>query len=1260
MAPGVDATAAATGTGGVGNGVEAAPPPALKWTKLEAGARRNSEVPSRRSGHSPSIIGSNGFLFGGCDYRDPPGPTNDTFVLKINTNTPCEWEKLSFPADSTLPLPRWKHSATIVDNKTYVFGGFHSSSVRFNDLWIFNPITMDWAQPSTNPATSLAQSGAAARIAASTWPAPRGAHSAVAIRRCIYVFGGYGGSGYGRRDFDDLHALRLDDLSWSKVTCKGKAPEKRAGHQACAVDDLMLICGGWNSVTQFNDLHVLDTVTNAWSTVEGSHMANPLPRWNHSSCAVLAIPHAKIFVFGGVLGEAYNYNAQGTYASDICVLDSGEMTWTVPEIRGTPPSGRSDSTLAYNDKGSRLFVFGGWANVWLNDLYTLDVSSIVGPPYGITRIFPDFGPLTGGTPIVIEGIDFRNRPVVVRFACRKGSMDVPSEYVNDHILHAVTPDFTAYPPGDVQVRVALQGDSFTTTFQTFSFFAVTVAPLCFAYGPGVLIGGASGEPTCFIIQARDAQRGLRTRGGDEFSVEIESGESGPLFTPSLQIQDLANGKYLVSYTLPNAGEYKIHIEFKGTFGGKPGPIHGSPYTASFDDTVTREMNLMTGKLVLDQLLHDLQTLQQSCRDCNVGLEQPLVDATWSPEQTTAALIAFKEHVFLVEKRGQDITISIEELRAEIAFLKDAGIVMGKEAELLQSIELSWSEILRKIPAASAQIAPLIATQGLKFRGDIDPYLDSLRSKERQLKSKPFWSFFVGVRTALETIAAEKAVLEEDQGAYNQKRHVAEILECEDLMAPCGTVLGNVNRLLVHASQLWESISEVTRKIDLSREIPWSMIDGVVLEEEAKAFLALVKAINKEVRDCDAFKQFERVVKEFLSTCPLFQALRHQSMRKRHWVDLILVTGKTFDCPEDNPSLRFADILALNLHEFQRDVEEITDRAQKEAKQEAVLQELENRWAAVVFTMAPYKDTDVSLLHLDEEVVEMLESDQLLVQAMTAGRHNFFHSQSLAWRSRLMLVSDVTGVLNEIQRSWSYLEPLFIQSEEVKRELPQEALRFESIDERVRQVLHEMWNQQPSGNVVAACQLPGIHQQFTELRSGLETCQQALKEFLDSKRRLFPRFYFVSEADLLDLLSKGNDPQSILVHLEKVFLATRTLVLDKPAGSLVAIATHFVSNDATRERVAFEPSVPLEGKVEVYLQVVLDAMQRALKEQVARSIRRFPEQNRAEWLLQKLPLTNGKEDSSPSNMMRRRSRCSSQVSSMPAKWRARLTEWAKGT
>lgn len=45
---------------------------------------------------------------------------------------------------------------------------------------------------------------------------------------------------------------------------------------------------------------------------------------------------------------------------------------------------------------------------------------------------------------------------------------------------------------------------------------------------------------------------------------------------------------------------------------------------------------------------------------------------------------------------------------------------------------------------------------------------------------------------------------------------------------------------------------------------------------------------------------------------------------------------------------------------------------------------------------------------------------------------------------------------------------------------------------------------------------------------LALCEKALAEYLETKRLAFPRFYFISSADLLDILSKGSRPKE--VHL----------------------------------------------------------------------------------------------------------------------------------
>jgi len=51
---------------------------------------------------------------------------------------------------------------------------------------------------------------------------------------------------------------------------------------------------------------------------------------------------------------------------------------------------------------------------------------------------------------------------------------------------------------------------------------------------------------------------------------------------------------------------------------------------------------------------------------------------------------------------------------------------------------------------------------------------------------------------------------------------------------------------------------------------------------------------------------------------------------------------------------------------------------------------------------------------------------------------------------------------------------------------------------------------------------------------LKICEKALNDFLDGKRKAFPRFYFVSVNDLLDILSNGNHPEKINRHSPKIF------------------------------------------------------------------------------------------------------------------------------
>lgn len=67
-------------------------------------------------------------------------------------------------------------------------------------------------------------------------------------------------------------------------------------------------------------------------------------------------------------------------------------------------------------------------------------------------------------------------------------------------------------------------------------------------------------------------------------------------------------------------------------------------------------------------------------------------------------------------------------------------------------------------------------------------------------------------------------------------------------------------------------------------------------------------------------------------------------------------------------------------------------------------------------------------------------------------------------------------------------------------------------------------------VIDATNKLGLIQHLDDLHVHLTLCEKALAEYLETKRLAFPRFYFVSAADLLDILSNGNNPQLVVRYL----------------------------------------------------------------------------------------------------------------------------------
>lgn len=98
------------------------------------------------------------------------------------------------------------------------------------------------------------------------------------------------------------------------------------------------------------------------------------------------------------------------------------------------------------------------------------------------------------------------------------------------------------------------------------------------------------------------------------------------------------------------------------------------------------------------------------------------------------------------------------------------------------------------------------------------------------------------------------------------------------------------------------------------------------------------------------------------------------------------------------------------------------------------------------------------------------------------------------------------------------------------QLPEESKEFDSIDKSFK-VIMAATSKNP--NVVDACTADNRLAVLNGLSDRLDNCQKSLSDYLDTKRCAFPRFFFISDDELLSVLGNA-DPGSIQIHLLKLF------------------------------------------------------------------------------------------------------------------------------
>ena len=236
---------------------------------------------------------------------------------------------------------------------------------------------------------------------------------------------------------------------------------------------------------------------------------------------------------------------------------------------------------------------------------------------------------------------------------------------------------------------------------------------------------------------------------------------------------------------------------------------------------------------------------------------------------------------------------------------------------------------------------------------------------------------------------------------------------------------------------------------------------------------------------------------------------------------------------------------------------------KEFAIEKTLNDMVAAWEGCDFEVMPYRNTGTGVIKLTEEVNSLLDDHIVLTQQFSFSPYKGPFEERIAdWERKLRLVQEVTSEWLGCQRNWMYLQPIF-DSEDINRQLPQEGphtssylltspldlltsplhlltspptslhispyvslflplhlpqegKRFTNVDRQWRKTLDKV---QAAPQIITFCDNEELKEQWIKSNAELERVQKNLADYLETKRTAFARFYFLSNDELLEILSQ---------------------------------------------------------------------------------------------------------------------------------------------
>jgi len=263
------------------------------------------------------------------------------------------------------------------------------------------------------------------------------------------------------------------------------------------------------------------------------------------------------------------------------------------------------------------------------------------------------------------------------------------------------------------------------------------------------------------------------------------------------------------------------------------------------------------------------------------------------------------------------------------------------------------------------------------------------------------------------------------------------------------------------------------------------------------------------------------------------------------------------------------------------------------------------WKKTDFRLVTDHGKDTFIITGTEEIQILLEESQITMSTIKSSRYVApIKIQVEDWDRRLTLFSKTLDEWIVCQKRWLYLKQIF-STADIQRQLTAETKIFNQIEKFWRELMRKT-DDKP--NALRAATAPGLFESLQSYAVQMEKIQRSLEDYFETKRLIFPRLYFLSNEDLLDILSQSKEPLKIQPHLNKCFSNVHAL----DVSTKVLEITHVISLEG--ERLEMTKPIRIRGATEQWLGQMENGMYETIKKHLKLGLSEYATLPYTNWIL----------------------------------------------